>query len=129
MKLVCLIIMDILIILQPHTYPRPSDCDNVFELQGRVESLTQWMNASLSSLNDSFPNLEMLVERLSVAVLPEIRKSLVSLLQLTVFAVHIWVTRNIYEGEYYTCIIIYCSYMSQLLLKVYYTLLSTVLHH
>ena len=82
MKLVCLLTLDISIVLQHHTYSHPSDCDNVFELQGRVESLTQWMNTSLSSLNDSFPNLEMLVERLSVAVLPEIRKSLVSVMLL-----------------------------------------------
>ena len=82
MKLVCLMITDISIVLQHHTYSHPSNCDNVFELQGRMESLTQWMNASLSSLNDSFPNLEMLVERLSVAVFPEIRKSLVSVILL-----------------------------------------------
>lgn len=42
--------------------------------------ISVWLNDSLISLNGShsFPNVELLVERLSVGVLPEIRKSLVS---------------------------------------------------
>lgn len=68
-------------VTQPLYFPQLHHCDQLLELQGRLEMISMWMNDSLTSLNGShsFQNLELLVERLSVGILPEIRKSLVSL--------------------------------------------------
>lgn len=70
-------------------FPQLHHCDQLLELQGRLEMISTWMNDSLTSLNGShsFQNLELLVERLSVGVLPEIRKSLVSIIIISKISV------------------------------------------
>ena len=55
-------------------------CDHLLELVSRLENISSWMNDSLASLVDSqsFSRLEGVVERLNIAVLPELRQSIVS---------------------------------------------------
>ena len=60
-------------------------CDQLLELVSRLENISSWMNDSLTSVenSESFSRLGGVVERLNIAVLPELRQSIVSPYNLT----------------------------------------------
>ena len=54
-----------------------------YGLHNRLKDLTLWMNETLPLLNQSLPEMEMLVETLSTNILPSTEKSLVIILKWT----------------------------------------------
>lgn len=65
--------------LAQQNFNQPQECmNNTYVLYQHLADLTLWMNETLPMLNDSIPELEWLVERLST-VLPSIKDALVSL--------------------------------------------------
>lgn len=53
-------------------------CNVVYELHQRLENLTLWQDISLSSINNSFPEVTEVIERLRGSVLPITAQALVS---------------------------------------------------